>query len=478
MVFISDEDKKRDAAMPQSQEAEVALLGALMYDDISVFYDAKDHISPNDFYNPVHILIAEAIWSRYGMGLGVDAIILKKRFERNGKFDDIGGTEYLALMLNNAPPKSTAIEYAKLLRELSFRRNMLAVCKKAMELITEPDDFTADEIHTHVMSALADVSDHYASADGFVSLKEAGQEFMENQGKEHAMGMSTGIPDLDEAMSGFQRGRLYIGAGRPGMFKSGAGANFCRTIAREGKKVGIFSLEMSAQENATRAMSNALGTDHPVSYQDINAQRTSAKANARLQAVADDLPEILIDETPGITITLLEKRARAMMKEMGGIDFILIDYLQLMGDRDVRQKGDTRAGALTAITSRLKTLCKTLNCSIIALAQVSRSVDSRDNKVPKLADLRDSGSIEQDADVVMMFYRKEYYLRQAGTPSKTADALEHQDALAECEGKMNIILAKNRTGVQGKSVEVIVDLATDTMKGKFDPDPNEAFDLL
>lgn len=471
---------------PHSSEAEQALLGLMLHLGAEAWIEARDHVRPKDFYNPIHEIIAKAMWSRFDMGLKVDPILLNKRFTRNASFKEAGidPAEYLALLLDSAPRFNAAPEFAKMVSDLSQRRLLI---KELQEAITKTADLETDAKagdvlteHTNVISA---IEAEYASAADFVTLREAGKTVIDKIGQKGAVGFCTGIPELTEAIAGLQRGKLYIGAGRPGMFKSGFAANLGRAVAdREIEdgvkgKVGVFSLEMDAEDNAQRDLSYRLGLDRPIAYQEIQKHNISAQEKERLKEINDNQPEILIDGTPGIGITLLEKRARAMRKQMGGLDLLIIDYLQLMGDRDIRQKGDTRAMALTAITSRLKSLSKALGCAVLALAQVNRGVDSRDNKRPLLADLRDSGSIEQDADVVMMLYREEYYMRKQPKPTGANELIEWEVELASCAGKMEVIIAKNRSGPE-KTIEVKVDLATDTMMPLHEvQEPNHDFDF-
>jgi len=474
----SNNDYGNNDKTPHSQEAEQALLGVLLHGGLAAFAEVRDFIKPKYFYNSIHEKIADVMWRRFGMGLKVDAIILKNRFSQDETLKDIGGVEYLALLLDNAPPTATGPEYAKLVTNLAQRREGIRAAKEAILRYQDPDtdDDAADQL-TVFQNDLTAIEGEFAAADNFVDLVDAADTEIEKIGHEEAMGLSTGLTDLDEAIRGLQKEKLYVGAGRPGMFKTGMLANIGRNVARQDKKVGFFSLEMGAGENAVRALSNELGTGTGrIEYRDITSHRVSAADLERLKAAKTTMPNMKIDTTAGITISLLEKRARAMRKAMGGLDLLLIDYIQLMGDSDVRGKNDTRAGALSIITGRLKALTKTLNIPIVALAQVSRGVDSRDNKRPGNSDLRDSGSIEQDADVVMMFYREEYYLRKLPKPEKASDAMDLEARISACENEMEVILTKNRSGPE-KTVKVKVDLGTDTVMDMYDDDIPEGFDL-
>ena len=454
---------------PHSQDAEHALIGSLLYAGMSAYVEARDVVGPDDFYNPINVEIVRAMWSRFELGLPVDAIILNARFQKNGRFKgekDLDIPAYLAMLLDAAPTGDVAREYGKLINDLSHRRALIKQCRETIAEAENLDqDDRASDIHSKHAIDMTAIEGSYASPDAFISLREAGRAELEKVGNQDAMGLDTGLTELTEAIRGFQREKFYVGAGRPGMFKSGALANFARAVAKNGGKVGIFSLEMGAGENAVRGLSNQLGTGNPIEYRDISSHRVSDNGMQRLYGALEAMPDALIDPTPGITITLLEKRARAMKKQMGGLDFLGIDYVQLMGDSDVRGRNDTRAAALSVITSRLKSLSKALNVPIYTLAQVNRGVDNRDDKRPKLADLRDSGSIEQDADVVMFFYREEYYHRKTQRPQGFTEGGEWDVKLGEVRNKMDIIIAKNRSGPE-TTVEVQVDLGTDSMMDK------------
>lgn len=461
-----------------SIEAEQAVLCALLHGDMSIYMDVKDIINPDDFYLEEHTALAKAMWSRYGFGLKVDPIIIKNRFKDKALFEGKDVAVYIAELVNAVSTISVAPEYAKLVRDMAYRRRMMQVCEEALNKLKNLDsDDMADDIQSAISSDFENCGDHYALAGKFITLKEAGNRALDRVGTEEAMGMSTGLTDLDQAIKGFQRGKFYVGAGRPGMFKSGTAANFVRNIARNGGKCGMFSLEMSSEENGERALSDANGLKNPIEYRDIQGHEISEQTLKHLKTVAEDLPDnVLIDETAGITITLLEKRARAMMKQLGGLDFIMIDYVQLMGDHDIKERGMTRAQSLAIITKRLKGLSKSLNCAVFTLAQIKQGVDMRENKRPKLGDLSDSASLANDADVVMFFYREEYYLRQEGKPDDTKKALEYDAALSNCMGKMEIIIGKQRSGPK-KTVKVAVNLGTDTVMDLHVEEATPSFDL-
>ena len=441
--------------VPQSQEAEQAILGALLYDNKIVYPEIRDIIQPKHFYNPIHVRIAEAIFKMSRRGQLADAIKLKNRFSQDETLVDIGGVEYLAILLENAPPLSTAPEYARLVVDMAGRREIIRLTTSFRNTAEDPDsELNAEEIIHSIRSELLALEGALPSDATFVTLRAASTEAVGSIGEERAMGLPIGLSELDEKLSGLGRGKLSVVAGRPSMGKTSLATNIARNIAlsvsnREAGvagKVGFFSQEMPATELGERAASSAVGSTFGIPYTKIAGHKVGSDQITRLKGALDKIPDtILIDETSGLTYSEIEKRARAMEKQLGGLDMIVVDYLQLMGSSDCEDpRNDVKYYA--EICKNLKALAKRLDIHVQLLAQLSRQVENRDNKRPQISDLKGSSGIEDAADIVLLIYRKEKILLDAGEPQKGDAKQTYYDDLRDARDKMNVIIAKNKGG--------------------------------
>ena len=478
MAFIADNDTGISSELdstPQSQEAEQALIGALLYDN-EVYHRISGIVQAKHFYNPVHVRIFDSIAVLIERGNLADAIVLKNRFSQDETLVDIGGVEYLALLLDNAPPGSTAPEYAKLILDMAMRRELIRLADDIKGNATDPDsDANAQTQITTAESQLYNLAEIGGTQSGFVSFENALIKSIEMASAAfsrdgHLSGTSTGLIDLDRQLGGMHRSDLIILAGRPSMGKTSLATNIAFNIAKkfkrekddngiektvEGGVVGFFSLEMSSEQLATRLLAeHSQVPSHKIRRGDITAEQYE-----HIRDSADEISRLPlhIDDTGGISIGALSARARRL-KRMVGLDMIVVDYLQLLTGGAGMNASTNRVQEVSMITQGLKALAKELDIPVLALAQLSRQVEQRDDKRPQLSDLRESGSIEQDADVVMFVYREEYYVARSEPSEGTEEHLKWQEEMEQLHGKAEVIIGKQRHGPIG------------TVKLSFNPD--------
>ncbi len=456
---------------PHSIEAEQALLGILMIDNRQYYPDIRDILKPDDFYVGVHQQIAKVIWNRSRLNQPCDAILLKNRFSQDETLKDIGGVEYLAELLESAPDGGAVPEYGRMIADLSHRRLLLKLYRAGLRVVRDPDtDLDAEGMYDQHRNELDAMRALFAANADFIDLREAARERVEMIGVQRPMGMSTGYPDLDTVIAGLAPGKLYVLAGRPAMFKSGFASNIARNIADNAHpdrddpkgKVIFFSQEMDAGELGERSASAEIGKlGSTIHYQDIAKHAVSMDEKARLLAAVERMPTFLVDEASPQTIGNVEKRARAAEVAMGGIDMIVVDFIQMMsgaGCVDPRNK----ASYVGEIAYRLKDLGKQLGCAVLCLAQLSRKCEERENKRPRLSDLKESSGIEEAANVVMGLYREDYYMEQAGPPAEHSKLQAYEDRLSMKRGLIEAIVIKNRGGPL-KVVEFRTDLGSDLL---------------
>jgi replicative DNA helicase len=469
MAFIADNDTSADFLetdlTPHSLEAEQALLGALLYDN-EIYHRVSSIVLAKHFYNPVHTRIFDSISTLIEHGKLADAIVLKNRFAQDETLVDIGGVEYLALLLENAPAGAAAPEYAKLIFDLALRRELIRLGGDIKASAEDPDSeldaqkqISAAEMDLFNLAEIGQTSTGFESFDKALlkSIDMATAAFERDGG---LSGLSTGL-DLDRQLGGLHKSDLIILAGRPSMGKTSLATNIAFNVAKayktekdeagierttNGGVVGFFSLEMSSEQLATRLLaeqsavpSNKIrrGEITPIQYDDV---RTAAD---QIQKIP-----LYIDDTGGLSIGALSARARRL-KRMVGLDLIVVDYLQLLTGGAASKSSDGRVQEVTAITMGLKSLAKELDVPVLALAQLSRQVEQRDDKRPQLSDLRESGSIEQDADVVMFVFREEYYLSRTEPREGTEEHLAWQTEMEALYGKAEVIVGKQRHGPIG-----------------------------
>ncbi len=450
---------------PHNLEAEQALLGAILTNN-----DACDRVTaflnPEHFFEPVHARIFEAAASLIRMGKLASPVTLKSFFDNDATLKEIGGPAYLARLAASATTIINAEEYGRTIHELAQRRKLIGI---GTDIVNEAYDATVEsstrDLIERAESTLYSLAEVDKYGKGFQPFGRALTDAIDMAAAAfkrdgHLSGLSTGLRDLDEIMGGLQSSDLIILAGRPSMGKTALGTNLAYHVARsyaaefqadgstkvnDGGIVAFFSLEMSAEQLATRIIAEQSG----ISSEKIRRGKIGEDEFSRLVEVSQELQRLplYIDATGGLTIAQVAARARRL-KRQRGLGLIVVDYLQLLAG-SARKASEGRVQEVSEITVGLKALAKELNVPIIALSQLSRQVENRDDKRPQLADLRESGSIEQDADVVLFIYREEYYLlRKEPTPG-TAEHIAWQDKMSEHHGVAEVIIGKQRHGPVG-----------------------------
>lgn len=482
MVFAEDNLPAATSELdttPHSNAAEQALLGAMLYDN-ELYHRVSGIVEGKHFYNPVHRRIFETSARLIEAGKLADAIVLKNRFSQDETLVDIGGEQYLAELLLHAPSGAAAPEYAKMIFDLAMRRELIRLGGEITKDAADPDsDRDAREQITEAESQLYSLAEVGAVQGGFETFQSALVTSIEIASAAYSRdaglsGMATGLLDLDSMLSGLHKSDLIILAGRPSMGKTALATNIAFhaaynfqeektetgiSKAKQGARVGFFSLEMSSDQLATRILAEC----SEISSHKIRSGSITAHEYELIRDAADEISAIPlhIDDTGGISIGQLAARARRL-KRMVGLDLLVIDYLQLITGGKAMRSSDNRVQEVSMITQGLKALAKELDIPVLALAQLSRKVEDRDDKRPQLSDLRESGSIEQDADVVMFVFREEYYLARTEPTEGTPEHAEWQEKMDKAHSKAEVIVGKQRHGPIGK-----VDLAFNAKLTKF-----------
>jgi replicative DNA helicase len=445
---------------PHNLEAEQALLGAILFDN-ETLNRISQQLRPQHFYDPVHGRIFAACQEMIATGHIADGVTLKERFARDGGIKEIGGAVYLMKLMDLAAPLSAqATSYAELIYDMALRRELIRVGNVISDLAENPPErHDAKDIIEEAERTLFTLAESGGANKGFQDFRTALTASIEvataakNRGSD-VSGISTGFRDLDHLMGGLHGSDLIIVAGRPSMGKTAFALNLAMNVARLKQKaiqenpeadhlggtVGFFSLEMSAEQLATRILSDFAG----IESHRIRQGKIDKDEYVRLADSATELQmlPLHVDETGGISIGALTNRARRL-KRTSGLDLIVVDYLQLVTGSG---KTDGRVQEVSEVTQGLKALAKDLQVPVIALSQLSRQVESREDKRPQLSDLRESGSIEQDADIVMFVYREEYYLSRAEPEQGTEAHFAWEQKRAGVANRAELIIGKNRHG--------------------------------
>lgn len=463
---------------PHNLEAEQALLGAILVNN-----EACDRVTqfltPDHFFEGVHARIFEAASSLIRMGKLANPITLKAYFESDQTLKEIGGPAYLARLASNATTIINAEEYGRTIHELAQRRKLIGI---GTEIVNDAFDSNVEnssrdmiEKAESTLYSLAEV-DKYGK--GFLNFGHALTDAISMAASAYQRdgglsGISTGLRDLDEKLGGLQSSDLLILAGRPAMGKTALCTNIAYNVAKaykaehqtdgslkvtDGAVVAFFSLEMSAEQLATRIIAE----QSEISSERIRRGKITQDEFDRLVDVSRELQSLplYIDATGGLTIAQVASRARRL-KRQRGLGLMVVDYLQLLAGSS-RKAAEGRVQEVTEITVGLKALAKELNVPIIALSQLSRQVETREDKRPQLSDLRESGSIEQDADVVMFIYREEYYMQRTEPRPGTPEHVEWQDKMDKVNGVAEVIIGKQRHGPTG-----VVELQFEAQLTKF-----------
>ena len=456
-----------DAAIPHAPaniEAEQALLGAVLYDN-AAFERIGDFLQARHFYEPFHQRLYAAIETHLRKGQLAEPILLAEQFGRDPAFEELGGIRYLADLVDRAPPAANAPDYARAIYDLAIRRDLIRIGGDISVTAQAPDEERSarDQIEAAEAQLYA-LAESGGTSQGFIAFAEALHGAVAMAAEAHSRdgglaGVSTGLIDLDQKIGGLHPSDLVIIAGRPSMGKSSLACNIAFDIAKHyawepqpdgsrktvsGGVVAFFSLEMAAEQLAMRLLAEVSG----VSGDRLRKGEIDAGEFGRVRDAALEIQEapLYIDATGGISMAKLAARARRL-KRQHGLDVIFIDYLQLITGGD--SKTDNRVQEVSMITQSLKALAKELSVPVIALAQLSRQVENREDKKPQLSDLRESGSIEQDADMVMFIYRESYYLSRLEPREGTSEHLTWQEQMDQVSGQADIIIGKQRHGPIG-----------------------------
>ena len=463
LAFPSPMDSGSIPSMPHNLEAEQALLGSLMFDN-AVFERLSDRLRGSHFYEPFHQRLYEAIEDHIRQGMLAEPTILMERFKLDPAFQEFGGLRYLADLVDRAPPAANAPDYARVVYDLALRRDLSRIGGEIVREAPQPETAAIDQIE-QAEQQLYTLAETGKPSSGFVSFSSAlsgavqmAAEAYQRDGK--LAGLATHLTDLDSKLGGLHPSDLLVLAGRPSMGKTALVTNIAFNVAKayreeqqsdgtmkaiNGGKVGFFSLEMSAEQLATRI----LAEQAEISSEKIRRGMINEEEFRRLAAVSQQMSiaPLFIDQTGGITIAQLSARARKL-KRQHGLNLLIVDYLQLLAGSSKSSQAN-RVQEITEITTGLKALAKELSVPIIALSQLSRAVEQREDKRPQLSDLRESGSIEQDADVVMFVFREEYYVERTKPPEGTEKFAEWQANMERTMGKAEVIIGKQRHGPVG-----------------------------
>lgn len=459
---------------PGNIEAEQALLGAILVNN-DAFYRVSDFLKPEHFYEPLHRQIYATASQQIRMAKVCNPVTIKTFLPADEKVGEITVAQYLARLAASAVTIINAEDYGRAIYDLATRRALIGIGEDMVNIAYDaPVEMPPQEQIEDAERRLFELAETGRYDGGFQPFNEAVRNAIEMataafQRDGHLSGIATGLSSLDEKMGGLQSSDLIILAGRPGMGKTSLATNIAFNIAAtyEGEQqadgsvkavnggvVGFYSLEMSSEQLATRIISEQ--TEIP-SSKIRRGELTDADFDQLVQCsnMVQQMP-LFIDQTGGISIAQLAARARRL-KRQRGLDVMIVDYVQLMTGSSAKSS-QNRVQEITEITTGLKALAKELNVPIIALSQLSRQVESRDDKRPQLSDLRESGSIEQDADVVLFVFREEYYVKNAEPRRsaeevrddiKTEEYIAWEEKMRKVEGTADVIIGKQRHGPTG-----------------------------
>ena len=437
---------------PNNIEAEQSVIGSILLSN-EIFDEINMIIVSKNFYDPMHQKIFGAIEKLIYSGMLANPITLKNHFE-NEK-DELNVPEYLVKVTKFSTSSRQAIEYSKLIYDLFVKRELIKISENVIDTAKLNDlDNDGQKIIENFEKSLFDLAEKGSLSNSLIKFDEAMRQTIEMassayKNDEGIVGVPTGLTDLDDRLGGLHKSDLIIIAGRPSMGKTALATNIAFNAAKklqdDGKKssIAFFSLEMSSEQLSTRI----LAEQSRIKSNDIRRGRISEEQFDKFIETSKDISELplYIDETPAISIAALSNRARRI-KRLYGLDMVVIDYIQLMRASNFK---DGRVQEISEITQGLKALAKELSVPVVALSQLSRAVEARDDKKPQLADLRESGSIEQDADVVMFVYREAYYLERKEPRPATVEHAEWQAKMNEVSSLAEIIIGKQRHGPTG-----------------------------
>ncbi|QQS34453.1 MAG: replicative DNA helicase [Acidobacteriota bacterium] len=424
-------DQYLERPLPSSEDSERVILGAILLDN-ALLSQALEKLQADDFYQPLNRQVFSAMISLFEHGRAIDPILIGEELRKEGMLDTIGGISAISNLTLGVPHATNIDEYVRVVREKSVLRSLIRACNSITSEALEQDHET-DIILDRAEQAIFNIAEGRTN-QSFVDIETTIKKVFENikersAGDPNALtGLSTGFRDLDDMTSGLQRSDLIIVAGRPSMGKTAFCLNVAQNAAlRTGAVVAIFSLEMSRESLVTRM----LASEARINAQRFRTGRLMTAEIERLGIAVGSLSRanIHIDDSPGISVLEMRAKCRRLAAEQKALDLVVVDYLQLMGSN---RRVESRQQEVSQISRELKALAKELDVPVVALSQLSRAPEARNPPRPVMSDLRDSGSIEQDADIVAFIYRDDYY--------------NHSE---ENQGQAELIIAKQRNGPTG-----------------------------
>jgi len=452
LKIVENSEKK----MPCNIEAEQALIGSILVSN-EIFDEITPIVNAQKFFDPIHVKIYEAIDKLIAKGLLANPITLKNYFDSDEGLKELGGHEYLIKITKFSTSTKQAIDYANIVQEMHVRRELIKISESVLNEASSKSEVNAsgEEMIQNAEKSLFDLAERGNFNQSFMKFETALKQTIDMaksayQNEEGIVGVPTGLTDLDAKLGGLHKQDLLIIAGRPSMGKTALATNIAYHAAKNIEKKGIkssvafFSLEMSSEQLATRILSE----QSRIRSNDIRRGKVSEIEFEKFIETSKNIFELplYIDETPAITIAAISNRSRRI-KRLFGLELIVVDYIQLM--RSSGKSQYNRVQEISEITQGLKALAKELDLPVLALSQLSRAVEQRDNKKPQLADLRESGSIEQDADVVMFVYREAYYLENQEPTLGSIEHAEWQQKMDEISSLAEIMIGKQRHGPTG-----------------------------
>lgn len=430
---MTDEFRPSEIA-PHSQEAEEALLGSVLVNG-SVFNEVASFLHSDDFFILRNVWVWEAMTRLSERNELIEYLTVIEELRKQKRLDEVGGTAYISFLVSNTASALHAESYGRIIERTAIRRRMLEASEEITRLARD-EESDINEVVDGAEAALFSVTERQMRKD-FVRISQALADYFDRiaylyENPEEQAGVPTGFIDLDNILGGFQKNDLVILAARPGMGKTSLMLNVAMNAARHNAKVAVFSLEMSNEQLVQRIIS----TETAINQQKLRLAKLEEKDMQLLMQASNslgDLP-IYLDDTPALSVLQLRTKCRRIWREHG-LDLVVVDYLQLMTAGGSSGRNENRVQEISAISRGLKELARELKVPVLAGAQLSRAVEQRMDKRPVLSDLRESGSIEQDADVVMFIYRDDIYNEASERPNEA-----------------DIIVAKHRNGPTGTAV--------------------------
>ena len=438
--------------LPNNIEAEQSVIGSILVSN-EIFDEINTIVKGKNFYDPMHQKIFSAIEKLIYSGMLANPITLKNYFEKEK--DEINVPDYLIKITKFSTSSRQTTEYSKLIYDLFVKRELIKISENIIDTAKLNDlDNDGQSIIENFEKSLFDLAEKGSFSSSLVKFDDAMKLTIQMattayKNDEGIVGVPTGLTDLDDRLGGLHKSDLLIIAGRPSMGKTALATNIAfnaaKKIQEDGRKstIAFFSLEMSSEQLSTRI----LAEQSRIKSNDIRRGRISEEQFDKFIETSKNISELplYIDETPAISIAALSNRARRI-KRLYGLDMVVVDYIQLMRAANFK---DGRVQEISEITQGLKALAKELSVPVLALSQLSRAVEQRDDKKPQLADLRESGSIEQDADVVMFVFREAYYLERKEPQPATIEHAEWQSKMNDVANRAEIIIGKQRHGPTG-----------------------------